>query len=223
MGGANGITNVFDINSYNRERLSEEALRKNSDQVFEDVGEDGKSRQVKPIKGQAQTRQPFGGEMLVLKDPKEEQQLDNGRLKNFNDYEINKYMQKNIKPIHLPDMPTYMRAEDRDPGQSSPRSQLEVHIIKSLIVSYFDTVRKSMNDMVPKTIMAFLVNKTKNLAQRELVAAIYNDQVELKTLLSEDNATMKKREQCKEMVTTLRKSLEFLNEVRDFYFESEPF
>lgn len=80
-----------------------------------------------------------------------------------------------------------------------------------------------MNDMVPKTIMAFLVNKTKNLAQRELVAAIYNDQVELKTLLSEDNATVKKREQCKEMVTTLRKSLEFLNEVRDFYFESEPF
>jgi dynamin 1-like protein len=132
-------------------------------------------------------------------------------------------MQKNIKPIHLPDMPTYMRAEDRDPGQSSPRSQLEVHIIKSLIVSYFDTVRKSMNDMVPKTVMAFLVNKTKNLAQRELVAAIYNDQVELKELLAEDNATMKKREACKEMVTTLRKSLEFLNEVRDFYFEAEPF
>lgn len=101
----------------------------------------------------------------MLKDPKkEEQTLDNGRLKNFTDYEIQKYMQKNIKPIHLPDMPTYMRAEDKDPGQSSPRSQLEVHIIKSLIVSYFDTVRKSMNDMVPKTVMAFLVNKTKNLA-----------------------------------------------------------
>ena len=77
--------------------------------------------------------------------------------------------------------------------------------------------------MVPKTVMAFLVNKTKNLAQRELVAAIYNDQVELKELLAEDNATLKKREACKEMVTTLRKSLEFLNEVRDFYFEAEPF
>jgi len=25
-------------------------------------------------------------------------------------------MQKNIKPIHLPDIPTYMRAEDQDPG-----------------------------------------------------------------------------------------------------------
>lgn len=75
-----------------------------------------------------------------------------------------------------------------------------------------------MNDMVPKTIMAFLVNKTKNLAQRELVAAIYNEQIELKSLLTEDTSTVKKREACKEMVGTLRKSLEFLNEVRDFYF-----
>lgn len=78
-----------------------------------------------------------------------------------------------------------------------------------------------MNDMVPKTVMAFLVNKTKNMAQRELVAALYNDSVDLKQLLSEDNATVKKREACQEMVATLRKSLEFLNEVRDFSFGSD--
>lgn len=89
---------------------------------------------------------------------------ENPHLKNYNEYEIQKYMQKDIKPVHLPDMPSYMRAQNEDPGQSSPRSQLETHIIKSLIVSYFDTVRKAMNDMVPKTVMAFLVNKTKNLA-----------------------------------------------------------
>ncbi len=75
--------------------------------------------------------------------------------------------------------------------------------------------------MVPKTIMAFLVNKTKNMAQRELVAALYNDDTDLKKMLSEDNATVKKREACQEMVSTLRMSLEFLNEVRDFYFESD--
>lgn len=45
----------------------------------------------------------------------------------------------------------------------------------------------------------------------------------MKELLAEDNATLKKREACKEMVATLKKSLEFLNEVRDFYFEAEPF
>ena len=151
----------------------------------------------------------------------EENKDENGRLKNYNEYEIQKYMQKDIKPIHLPDLPTYMRAQNEDPGQSSPRSQLETHIIKSLIVSYFDTVRKSMNDMVPKTVMAFLVNKTKNMAQRELVAALYNDGIDLGFLLSEDNATVKKREACMEMVATLRKSLEFLNEVRDFSFGHE--
>lgn len=78
-----------------------------------------------------------------------------------------------------------------------------------------------MNDMVPKTIMAFLVNKTKNMVQRELVAALYSEGINLKELLSEDNLTVRKREACQEMVATLRKSLEFLNEVRDFYFESD--
>lgn len=84
------------------------------------------------------------------------------RVKDFHNYEINKYMQKNIKPIHLPHMAEFKRAEDNDPGQSSPRANMETKIIKDLIVSYFGTVRKTMNDMVPKTIMAFLVNKSKN-------------------------------------------------------------
>ncbi len=43
-----------------------------------------------------------------------------------------------------------------------------------------------MNDMVPKTVMAFLVNKTKNTTQRELVVAIYNEDVNLNELLTED-------------------------------------
>ena len=118
----------------------------------------------------------------------------NPRLQNLNDYEIEKYMDKDVRRIELPDMPSHMRAEDNDPGQSSPRSGLEIHIIKNLIISYFDTVRKSMNDMVPKTVMAFLVNKTKIMAQRELVAAIYNEDGELKSLLGEDDATIKKRD-----------------------------
>jgi Dynamin GTPase effector domain len=42
--------------------------------------------------------------------------------------------------------------------------------------------------------------------------------VKLKELLCEDNSTVRKREACKEMVATLKKSLEYLNEVRDFYF-----
>ena len=79
-----------------------------------------------------------------------------------------------------------------------------------------------MNDIVPKTIIAFLVNKTRNSAQRELVQHLYNGEIDLKSLLVEDHGTVRKREACEEMVKTLRKSLEYLNEVRDFHFEADP-
>lgn len=52
-----------------------------------------------------------------------------------------------------------------------------------------------------------------------LVQRIYGDGQNLNSLLSEDNDTRVKREKCEAMVKTLKQSLEFLNEVRDFYFE----
>jgi dynamin 1-like protein len=60
---------------------------------------------------------------------------------------------------------------------------METTIIKNLIISYFGTVRKTINDMVPKTVMAFLVNKSKNQAQHILVQRIYNDGQNLDSLL----------------------------------------
>ena len=218
MGGSNSIMNVFDASSWNQEMLNQANLdEKENDDSFDEV--DGES------KGQRQRTQALGVDMLVKKQVKGEgpELLEDGRLKNLNEYEIQKYMQPNIEQIHLPDMPSHMRAKNADPGQLSPRSQLETKMIKSLIVSYFNTVRKSMNDVVPKSIMAFLVNKTKNMAQKELVSALYNENIDLKELLAEDSATVKKRTECEEMVKTLSQSLEFLNEVRDFYFESETF
>ena len=96
---------------------------------------------------------------------------------------------------------------------------METSIIKNLIVSYFDTVRKSINDMVPKTVMAFLVNKAKSQAQNILVQRIYSDSDGLKEMLNEDFETKQQRDKTEQMVQTLRSSLDFLNDVRDFYFE----
>lgn len=79
-----------------------------------------------------------------------------------------------------------------------------------------------MNDMVPKTVMAFLVNKAKNQAQKELVQAIYQDGSNYSQLLVEDQDTVMRREKCDSMIKTLKQSLDFLNEVRDFYFEDKP-
>lgn len=82
-------------------------------------------------------------------------------------------------------MPNSIRDINNEGGHS-PRSSMEIKIIKNLISSYFDIVRKNMNDIVPKTVIAFLVNKTKNQAQRELVSQLYNGEVDLKALLVED-------------------------------------
>ncbi len=38
------------------------------------------------------------------------------------------------------------------------REQIEVEMIKRLITSYFDVVKKNICDTVPKTIISFLVN-----------------------------------------------------------------
>mmetsp|Transcript_1970 Transcript_1970/g.3460 ORF Transcript_1970/g.3460 Transcript_1970/m.3460 type:complete len:81 (+) Transcript_1970:1783-2025(+) len=75
----------------------------------------------------------------------------------------------------MPHMVPFKRASNDDPGQTKERAERETFIIKELIRRYFETIKKSMNDIVPKTIMNFLVNKSKNQAQRVLVQKIYND------------------------------------------------
>lgn len=47
---------------------------------------------------------------------------------------------------------------------------METKVIQNLIESYFNLVKKGIADMVPKTIMAFLVNESRKIAQSELVA-----------------------------------------------------
>ena len=76
------------------------------------------------------------------------------------------------------DLPTIMlpQIQHKIRGQAlkeSARMKIETTVIKNLIQSYFDLTKINIQDLVPKTIMAFLVNESKKKAQAELVDQIY--------------------------------------------------
>jgi len=114
--------------------------------------------------------------------------------------------------VQLPQVPSYMRQTDAPP---SDRERVETEIIKSLIDSYFGIVRKNYIDMVPKTIMYFLVNHVKDELQNELVGELYRES-EVGFLMKEAKDIAMRRRTCLEMRDLLQKALEIVNEVRDF-------
>jgi dynamin 1-like protein len=74
-----------------------------------------------------------------------------------------------------------MRPENKE----SSRVVMETRVIQNLIESYFNLFKKNIADMIPKTVMAFLVNESRKIAQSELVAEIYRGG-DLEALLVED-------------------------------------
>ncbi len=79
-------------------------------------------------------------------------------LQRFN-AEASHYDKSNLPPVILPAIPSKMRANKTD-----SRLKMETIIIQNLIQSYFEIVKKNIADLVPKTIMAFLVNESKSIA-----------------------------------------------------------
>ena len=88
-------------------------------------------------------------------------------------------------------------------NKSDSRLTMETIIVQNLIQSYFEIVKKNIADLVPKTIMAFLVNESKNIAQRELVSDIYK-QGNLEELMVEDPVISQTRDQRKKEIKALR-------------------
>ncbi|OAL33149.1 vacuolar protein sorting-associated protein 1 [Fonsecaea nubica] len=98
-------------------------------------------------------------------------------------------------------------------GTLSERENQEVEVIKLLINSYFNIVRRTMIDMVPKAIMLTLVQFTKDEMQRELLEQLYRAQ-ELDDLLKESDYTIRRRKECLQMVESLSKASEIVSQVQ---------
>jgi dynamin 1-like protein len=143
---------------------------------------------------------------------------NNGGIMSFIFRGKNTPLQDRSKPggpptiVHLPSVPANMKQTDVPP---TDRELSEMQVIKSLIESYFKVVRKTFIDMVPKTIMFFLVNHVKDAMQNELVSELYRES-EVVNLMKEAEDVAQRRQNCEEMKDLLGKALEIVNEVRDF-------
>ncbi|KAL5350529.1 vacuolar protein sorting-associated protein 1 [Pseudogymnoascus australis] len=97
-------------------------------------------------------------------------------------------------------------------GTLSERETVEVEVIKLLINSYYNIVKRTIIDMVPKAIMLNLVQFTKDEMQRELLENMYRTDT-LDELLKESDYTVRRRKECQQMVESLSRANEIVSQV----------
>jgi dynamin 1-like protein len=94
----------------------------------------------------------------------------------------------------------------------TPREEMETALIRSLIASYFDIVRQSIQDLVPKAVMHFLVNHSSQQVQNRLVASLYRPDI-FTDLLNEDEALVAERTRVKALLDAYKEAFRTLSEV----------
>lgn len=92
------------------------------------------------------------------------------------------------------------------------REQMETDLIRALISSYFNIVRESIADQVPKAIMHLLVNHCRDEVQNRLVSELYRESL-FEELLYEDDGVKKEREKCEKLLQTYKEAAKIIGEV----------
>lgn len=97
-------------------------------------------------------------------------------------------------------------------GAMTEREQMETEVIKLLISSYFNIVKRTVTDLVPKAIMLKLISRLKDEIQKELLQNLYQA-LDLAELVRENEGTVQKRKECQQMVEVLTKASEIISSV----------
>ena len=92
------------------------------------------------------------------------------------------------------------------------REALETELIRRLISSYFNIVRETIADQVPKAIMHLLVNHSKDVVQNRLVSELYREDL-FQELLYEDDTIKAEREKCEKLLSTYKEAAQIIGNV----------
>lgn len=110
-----------------------------------------------------------------------------------------------------PTLSNLTQGESNEPALTD-REALETELIRALISSYFNIVRESIADQVPKAVMHLLVNHSRDEVQNRLVSELYREDL-FEELLYEDDAVKKEREKCEKLLKTYREAAKIVGEV----------
>lgn len=95
---------------------------------------------------------------------------------------------------------------------ASEREEIEVELIRSLIQSYFRITRKTIADLIPKTVMHLIVNHARENIQNRLVSTLYREDL-FAELLMEDPEVMSERTKCKALLDTYKRGAAVLQDI----------
>lgn len=154
------------------------------------------------------------------KKKQQQQQMSNGpsspisysldKQQNANEGVFSSFFAKhpNKRPGILEAPPAVLKAS----GTVSEREYVEIEVIKLLLTNYYNIVKKTVTDMIPKCIMLNLVNYSREEMQRSLLAELYKEEL-IEDLLKESPDTVARRKECKKMIEALQKADEIVSTI----------
>ncbi|KAJ8538780.1 hypothetical protein K7X08_030076 [Anisodus acutangulus] len=108
--------------------------------------------------------------------------------------------------IQLKNPPSVLR-----PGETETEYQVEIIVMKLLITSYYNIVRRNIQDLVPKAIMHYLVNHAKRNLLGTFIEKLYRENL-FEDLLQEQDDVVTQRRMTSEICHALRQAVETLDE-----------
>ncbi len=95
------------------------------------------------------------------------------------------------------------------PTAASDQESVQVEVTRVLVDSYFDIVRKNLQDAVPKAVMNFLVGATRRALQQHLIRSLYREDL-LGELMAEREDVAIRRQHCQDSLRALRVAIKTL-------------
>ena len=104
---------------------------------------------------------------------------------------------------------------NKAPEYANESDTVEMLFTKQVVISYFNTIKKNFTDSTIKAIMTFLVKRSKELLQKELISRLYNEE-KFRDILVENPEIAQKRTNLLLRLSNLRKASMVLEGLKEF-------